>query len=182
MLWLRGMAICWPWRRCSIPHYHTDNLALSVARKSYHDYAKYAARPYIANVHGNQTERVATEALLYLLKQSEAARRQLEGLTASGVEVSVEPIMRLQNRGCGQEAKGRADLGLLTIGRTRERVLVEVKFWAGSDRSISPIPTWLGWKQDTPSVLAVCVRRKRSASSSSGRSFAGWRTEQFGAH
>ena len=75
----------------------------------------------------NQMERAATEALSYILNQSAPAKRQLEGLL-SQAGVKVAPIVNCETE-VGHEAKGRADL-VAYDSKGRERVLVEVKFWA----------------------------------------------------
>ena len=75
-----------------------------------------------------QTERVATEALRYILQQSEAARAALESmLSTAGVEV--DSLTRFQTEAPGDEGE-RVDLVCYDASGD-ERVLIEAKFWAG---------------------------------------------------
>lgn len=75
-----------------------------------------------------KTELVATEALRYILQQSEAARAALESmLRAAGVEVG--SLTRFQTEAIGDEGE-RVDLVCYDENGT-ERVLIEAKFWAG---------------------------------------------------
>ena len=76
----------------------------------------------------NQTERVATEALRYILQQSEPARNALERtLLTAGVEVG--SLTRFQTEASGDEGE-RVDL-VCYDERGTKRVLIEAKFWAG---------------------------------------------------
>ena len=75
-----------------------------------------------------KTELVATEALRYILEQSEAARTALEGMIVNaGVEVG--SLTRFQTEAIGDEGE-RVDLVCYDEHGT-ERVLIEAKFWAG---------------------------------------------------
>lgn len=75
-----------------------------------------------------QTERVATEALRYILEQSEAARKALESMMVNaGVEVG--SMTQFQTEAIGDEGE-RVDLVCYDEHGT-ERVLIEAKFWAG---------------------------------------------------
>ncbi len=76
----------------------------------------------------NQTETLATEALGYILSRSAAARQALrEALETGGAEVG--PIARVET-----EVRGEKDERLDLVAfdeHGEERVLIEVKFWAG---------------------------------------------------
>ncbi len=75
-----------------------------------------------------KTELVATEALRYILEQSEAARASLESmLRTAGVEV--DSLTRFRTEASGEEGE-RVDLVCYDENGT-ERVLIEAKFWAG---------------------------------------------------
>ena len=75
-----------------------------------------------------QTERAATEALRHILQQSEPARSALENMMrTAGVEI--DPLTRFQTEAIGEEGE-RVDL-VCYDGDGTERVLIEVKFWAG---------------------------------------------------
>lgn len=75
-----------------------------------------------------KTELVATEALRYILEQSEAARASLESmLRTAGVEV--DSLTRFRTEASGEEGE-RVDLVCYDEHGT-ERVLIEAKFWAG---------------------------------------------------
>lgn len=74
-----------------------------------------------------QTERAATEALSYILNRSAPAKHQLAGLLRHA-GVDIESILNCETE-VGHEAKGRADI-VAYDSNGRERVLVEVKFWA----------------------------------------------------
>ena len=75
-----------------------------------------------------KTELVATEALRYILQQSDAARKALESMMInSGVEVG--SLTRFQTEAIGDEGE-RVDLVCYDAAGT-ERVLIEAKFWAG---------------------------------------------------
>ena len=76
----------------------------------------------------HSTENTAIEALGYILSQSEAARDALdEVLRSLGSEI--DPIARVATE-VSDEKRGRPDLaGFDEHGR--ERLLIEVKFWAG---------------------------------------------------
>lgn len=76
----------------------------------------------------DQTERAATEALRYILVQSQAARDALEQmLRTAGVEIG--SLRRFQTEAIGDEGE-RVDLVCSDENGT-ERVLIEAKFWAG---------------------------------------------------
>ena len=75
-----------------------------------------------------KTEVVATEALRYILQQSEAARKALESMMVNaGVEV--DSLSRFQTEAIGEEGE-RVDLVCYDEAGA-ERVLIEAKFWAG---------------------------------------------------
>ena len=75
-----------------------------------------------------KTEVVATEALRYILQQSEAARAALESmLSTAGVEV--DSLTRFQTEAPGDKGE-RVDL-VCYDASDAERVLIEAKFWAG---------------------------------------------------
>ena len=75
-----------------------------------------------------KTELVATEALRYILQQSESARNALESMMVdAGVEVG--SLSRFQTEATGEEGE-RVDLVCYDEAGA-ERVLVEAKFWAG---------------------------------------------------
>ncbi len=76
----------------------------------------------------NQTETLATEALGYILSQSDAARRALQELVSAGganvgaiKEVKTEAVLSKNER---------VDLACFDAGGAK-RVLIEAKFWAG---------------------------------------------------
>ena len=74
-----------------------------------------------------KTELVATEALKYILEQSEAARHALEQmLSAAGVEVGA--LTKFQTEAPGDEGE-RVDLVCFDADGAK-RVLIEAKFWA----------------------------------------------------
>ena len=76
----------------------------------------------------NQTETLATEALGYILSHSVAARQALQETVGTG-DTPVGPIARV-----GTEVRGEKDERLDLVGFDEqgvERVLIEVKFWAG---------------------------------------------------
>ena len=76
----------------------------------------------------SQTERVATEALRHILEQSESAQGALKQmLRTAGVEI--DSLTRFQTEAIGEEGE-RVDLVCYDEHGT-ERVLIEVKFWAG---------------------------------------------------
>ena len=75
-----------------------------------------------------KTEVMATEALRYILQQSEAARRALESMLIN-VGVEVGSLTRFQTEVTGEEGE-RVDLVCYDEAGT-ERVLIEAKFWAG---------------------------------------------------
>ena len=75
-----------------------------------------------------QTERVATEALRYILEQSQSARFALEQmLLTAGVEIG--SLTRFKTEVSGDEGE-RVDL-VCYDGDGTKRVLIEAKFWAG---------------------------------------------------
>ncbi len=76
----------------------------------------------------NQTETLATEALGYILSQSSAARQALqEAIRTGGVDVG--PLAQANTEVIGKKNE-RIDLAALDE-QGLERVLIEVKFWAG---------------------------------------------------
>ena len=83
---------------------------------------------YLASKLSPQTETVATEALGHILRGSEAGRRTLQKfLQSAGVDVGRINTVWTEITGEGGE---RPDLSCMD-GDGRERVLIEVKFWAG---------------------------------------------------
>lgn len=104
-----------------------------------------------------KTEVVATEALKYILEQSEEARRALEQMLAtSGVEIG--SLTRFQTEAPGDEGE-RVDLVCYDASGD-ERVLIEAKFWAGlTDNQPN---TYLGrLPEDGPSVLLFVAPAQR---------------------
>ena len=82
---------------------------------------------HVVPMYTNQTERAATEALGYILSESEAARRGVEELVAGG-GVTCGQIAQVRTEVRGADGT-RVDLvGFDAKGA--ERLLVEVKFWA----------------------------------------------------
>lgn len=75
-----------------------------------------------------KTELIATEALRYILQQSEPARNALENLLRS-VGSELGSLSRFQTEASGDEGE-RVDLVCYDEHGT-ERVLIEAKFWAG---------------------------------------------------
>lgn len=75
-----------------------------------------------------KTELVATEALRYILQQSEAARKALEDMVRTG-GARIGTLTRFETEVSGEEGE-RVDLVCSDRNRT-ERVLIEAKFWAG---------------------------------------------------
>lgn len=76
----------------------------------------------------NQTETLATEALGYILSTSPAARQALQETVRTG-GAAIGPIAKV-----GTEVRGEKDERLDLVGfdeQGLERVLIEVKFWAG---------------------------------------------------
>ena len=81
----------------------------------------------LAPMFGPQTENLAVEALGHILSGSEAARSALsELLQAGGAGVGQVAHVRTQDAGEG----GRPDL-VGTDQNSKDRVLIEAKFWAG---------------------------------------------------
>ena len=76
----------------------------------------------------NQTETLATEALGYILSQSTAARQALQETIRTG-GADIGPIASVATEARGKKNE-RVDLAALDEQGT-ERVLIEVKFWAG---------------------------------------------------
>ena len=76
----------------------------------------------------NQTETLATEALGYILAQSPAARQALQETIRTG-GADVGPIASVATEARGKKNE-RVDLAALDE-QGSERVLIEVKFWAG---------------------------------------------------
>jgi len=107
-----------------------------------------------------KTELVATEALRYILEQSEAARKALESmLRASGVEVGSLTRFTTEEPGDGGE---RVDV-VCSDADGAKRVLIEAKFWA---RLTDHQPnTYLGsLPKDKPSVLLFVTPEARLSS------------------
>ena len=83
---------------------------------------------HLAGKFAKQTETLATEALGYILSQSSAARHALQETVRTG-GADVGPITQV-----GTEVRGEKDERLDLVGSDQhgsERVLIEVKFWAG---------------------------------------------------
>ena len=75
-----------------------------------------------------QTEVIATEALRYILQQSEPARNALENMVrTAGAKIGA--LRRFETEVSGEEGE-RVDL-VCSDGNGTERVLLEAKFWAG---------------------------------------------------
>ena len=106
---------------------------------------------HLASKLSHQPETVATEALGYILHGSEAARNALqEFLQSAGVDVGRINTAWTEVTG---ESGERPDLACMD-GNGRERVLLEVKFWAGL--TANQPATYLGrLPDDRPSALLV---------------------------
>lgn len=104
-----------------------------------------------------KTEVVATEALRYILEQSESARKALEQmLRAAGV--AVDSLTRFQTEAVGDEGE-RVDLVCYDEHGT-ERVLIEAKFWAGLTDN-QPNTYLARLPEDTHSVLLFVAPAQR---------------------
>ena len=113
---------------------------------------------HLAGRFTDQTEDIATEALGYILSRSAAARNALQDmLRAGGADVGQLAYVRTQVSG---EKGGRPDL----VGfddHDAERVLIEVKFWAGLTENQPN--TYLDWlPKDKPSALLFVAPEIRS--------------------
>lgn len=75
-----------------------------------------------------KTELVATEALRYILQQSEAARKALEDMVRTG-GARIGTLTRFETEVSGEEGE-RVDLVCFDRNGTK-RLLIEAKFWAG---------------------------------------------------
>ena len=106
---------------------------------------------HLASKLSHQPETVATEALGHILHNSEAARNALqEFLQSAGVDVGWINTASTEVTGDGGE---RPDLAC-TDGTGRERVLIEVKFWAGLTAN-QPAAYLDRLPDDRPSALLV---------------------------
>ena len=107
-----------------------------------------------------RTETLATEALGYILSQSQAARDVLRE-TANAAGLDVGEITRVQTE-VGGEKNERVDLvGFDAL--ERERVLVEAKFWAAltQHQPGTYLDRLSGGLEDQPSVLLFVAPEKR---------------------
>ena len=106
---------------------------------------------HLASKLSHQPETVATEALGHILHGSEAARNALqEFLQSAGVDVGRINTAWTEVTGEGRE---RPDLSCMD-GNGRERVLLEVKFWAGLTAN-QPAAYLDRLPDDRPSALLV---------------------------
>lgn len=107
----------------------------------------------------NQQERVATEALGYILSESEAARRGVEQMVNDG-GAAIDHITQVKTEVSGEDGE-RVDL----VGfddKGSKRVLVELKFWAElTDKQ--PNAYLKGLPAARPSVLLFVVPGTRVA-------------------
>ena len=104
-----------------------------------------------------KTELVATEALRYILQQSEAARHALEQmLSTAGVEV--DSLARFETEVSGEDGE-RVDLVCYDEHGTK-RVLIEAKFWAGLTDN-QPNTYLAGLPEDTHSALLFVAPAQR---------------------
>ena len=87
----------------------------------------YALLAHVARGFVSGTENAATEALAHILNRSANAREGLDDLIRSGVE-NVEAIVRVRTQVVGSRGTIPDLVGF--DGDGKERVLVEVKFWA----------------------------------------------------
>ena len=111
---------------------------------------------YIVPLYG-KTELVATEALRYILQQSEAARNALEQmLSTAGVEVG--SLTRFETEVSGEEGE-RVDLVCYDEHGTK-RVLIEAKFWAGLTDN-QPNTYLASLSEDTHSALLFVAPAQR---------------------
>ena len=104
-----------------------------------------------------KTELVATEALRYILQQSEAARKALESMMVNaGVEVG--SLTRFETEVSGEEGE-RVDLVCYDEHGTK-RVLIEAKFWAGLTDN-QPNTYLASLPEDTHSALLFVAPAQR---------------------
>ena len=104
-----------------------------------------------------KTELVATEALRYILQQSEAARKALESMMVNaGVEVG--SLTRFETEVSGEEGE-RVDLVCYDEPGTK-RVLIEAKFWAGLTDN-QPNTYLANLPEDTHSALLFVAPAQR---------------------
>lgn len=82
---------------------------------------------HLADKFVTQREDLATEALLYVLKRSPAARHQV-GVLLTDLGITVEGSLEFESQSVGTDQE-RPDLACIIGGQ--ERVLFEMKFWAG---------------------------------------------------
>ena len=112
---------------------------------------------HLASKLSPQPETVATEALGHILHGSEAARNALqEFLQSAGVDVGRINTVWTEVTGEGGE---RPDLACMD-GSGRERVLIEVKFWAGLTAN-QPAAYLSRLPDDRQSALIVVAPSKR---------------------
>ena len=103
------------------------------------------------------SENAATEALAYILKRSANAREALDDLIRSGVE-TVAPVVRVRTQAVGQGGTIPDLVG--EDGAGKERVLVEVKFWADLTDN-QPNAYLERLPDDGPAVLVFLVPDER---------------------
>ena len=104
-----------------------------------------------------KTELVATEALRYILQQSDAARKALESMmVTAGVEVG--SLTRFETEVSGEEGE-RVDLVCYDEHGTK-RVLIEAKFWAGLTDN-QPNTYLASLSEDTHSALLFVAPAQR---------------------
>ena len=104
-----------------------------------------------------KTELVATEALRYILQQSEAARKALESMmVTAGVEV--DSLARFETEVSGEDGE-RVDLVCYDEHGTK-RVLIEAKFWAGLTDN-QPNTYLASLPEDTHSALLFVAPAQR---------------------
>ena len=104
-----------------------------------------------------KTEVMATEALRYILQQSEAARKALESILIN-VGLEVGSLTRFQTEVTGEEGE-RVDLVCYDASGT-ERVLIEAKFWAGLTDN-QPNTYLARLPEDTHSALMLVAPAQR---------------------
>ena len=113
---------------------------------------------HVARKFPGQTETLATEALGYILSRSAAAREALrETLRTGGADVA--PLAKVETEVIGDQDE-RLDL-VAFHEHGFERVLIEVKFWAGlTERQPN---TYLGRlpKDEEPAVLLFVAPQLR---------------------
>ena len=112
---------------------------------------------HLASKLSPQPETVATEALCHILHNSEAARNALqEFLQSVGVDVGrINTVWTEVSRVAGE----RPDLSCMD-GDGRERVLIELKFWAGLTAN-QPATYLSRLPDDRPSALLVVIPSMR---------------------